>query len=409
MTEHYDIVIVGGGMVGASLALALSGLPLRVAVVEAWPPDSAAQPSYDDRATALAEGSRRIFATLGCWSALARDVAPIRRIHVSDRGRFGFARLDAGDYGVEALGYVVENRRLGAVLWSALEASPRVDLLAPVRVTAVEPAGDAARVELESDGEPRGELTAGLVVAADGARSRTRDMLGMSARVQDYGQHAVIANVTTDEGAAGDEAFERFTDSGPLALLPMTADRWSLVWTVEPARAEALVAAADDDFLAALQQAFGYRLGGFRQTGRRQAYPLQLVRALDQQLGRVLLIGNAAHGLHPVAGQGFNLGLRDVAVLADVLATAVADGRDPGESETLQHYLDWRRDDHENVIALTDSLVRLFTNPLAPVRAARALGLIGLDLIGPAKDRFARRTMGLNGRLPRLARGLPLA
>jgi 2-octaprenyl-6-methoxyphenol hydroxylase len=407
VTETYDIVIVGGGMVGASLALALSPLPYRIAVVEACAPGSDAQPSYDDRATALAEGSRRIFATLGCWPDLAREAAPIRRIHVSDRGRFGFTRLLAADYGVDALGHVVENRRLGRVLWEALDACPRVDLLTPCRVVAVDAEGALARVEIQGDGSEAGELAAGLVVAADGARSRTRELLGLPVRVDDYGQHAVIANVSATHGAR-DEAFERFTDSGPLALLPMTGDRWSLVWTVTPDRAAELVAASEPAFLAALQDAFGYRVGGFERAGQRQAYPLQLVAAQTQRLGRALLIGNAAHGLHPVAGQGFNLGLRDAAVLADVLASADDADRGPGDDETLEAYLDWRREDHQRVITMTDSLVRLFTNPFAPVRAARALGLIGLDLVGPAKDLFARQSMGLHGRLPRLARGLPL-
>ena len=413
MASDYDIVIVGGGMVGASLAVALAGLPLRVAVVEAWPPSSASQPSYDDRATALAEGSRRVFETLGCWQDLAPYAAPIRRIHVSDRGRFAFSRLQAADFGVEALGQVVENRRLGAMLWSVLAASPRIDLLAPVKVLSVDPSSALATVEIEpagpddAGGQPR-ELRARLVVAADGARSRTREMLGMAAQVQDYGQCAVIANVTASEPGGGDEAYERFTDTGPLAMLPMSQGRYSLVWTVDPSRAADLVAAEDERFLAELQDAFGYRLGRLERTGERQSYPLQLTRALDQSLDRLLLVGNAAHGLHPVAGQGFNLGLRDVAVLADVLATACAEDQDPGDAAVIDAYLEWRRDDHQRVIGMTDSLVRLFTNPLGPVKAARALGLLGLDLFAPAKEEFARRSMGLHGRLPRLARGLPL-
>ena len=414
MKDHYDIVIVGGGMVGASLAVALAPLPLSVAVIEAWPLGSKAQPSYDDRSTAVAEGSRRIFEAMGCWREIEPDATPIQHIHVSDRGRFGFARMDCRDYGVEALGYVVENRNLGAVLWESMQKSATIDLVAPASVVAVRTDGatnddsDVAVVEVESESGLKKEITASLVVAADGARSRVREFVGLETSSWDYGQTAVIANVSTTK-PHDNAAFERFTDSGPLALLPMSGGRCSLVWTLAPDDASEVMSLEDQEFLDALQSAFGYRLGRICQTGKRVAYPLSLTRALNQSAGRVLLIGNASHGIHPVGGQGFNLGLRDVAALAELTASACTDGRAPGDKSLIDDYIEWRKPDHTNVMAFTDSLIRVFSNPLAPVKAARALGLIGLDLMPLAKDELAKRTMGLHGRLPRLARGLPLS
>jgi len=408
MKDHYDIVIVGGGMVGASLAVALAPLPLSVAVVEAWPLESKVQPSYDDRSTAVAEGSRRIFEAMGCWREIEPGATPISTIHVSDRGHFGFARMDCRDYGVVALGHVVENRSLGAVLWASINKSATIDLVAPARVVAVKTEGDVAVIEVDNEGESSREVTASLVVAADGVQSRVREFAGLETDSWDYGQTAVIANVSTTNPHEN-AAFERFTASGPLALLPMSRGRCSLVWTLAPDEASKIMSLEDGEFLDALQNAFGYRLGRIGQTGRRVAYPLSLTRALDQSVGRVLLIGNASHGIHPVGGQGFNLGLRDVATLAELLADSCRNSLDPGGSSLIEKYIEWRKPDHNNVMAFTDSLIRIFSNPLAPVKAARALGLIGLDLVPAAKDNLARRTMGLHGRLPKLARGLPLS
>ena len=417
MKDHYDIVIVGGGMVGASLAVALAPLSLSVAVIEAWPLGSKVQPSYDDRSTAVAEGSRRIFEAMGCWREIEPGATPIRHIHVSDRGHFGFTRMDCRDYGVDALGHVVENRNLGAVLWESMQKSTRIDLVAPASVIAVRtgdapPRGDGssdvAVVEVEGESGSKKEVTASLVVAADGVRSRVREFVGLETSSWDYGQTAVIANVSTTH-PHDNAAFERFTESGPLALLPMSGGRCSLVWTLAPDQATEVMSLEDQEFLDALQDAFGYRLGRICQTGRRVAYPLSLTRALDQSVGRVLLIGNASHGIHPVGGQGFNLGLRDVAALAELIASSCTDGLAPGGKTLIDNYIEWRKPDHNNVMVFTDSLIRVFSNPLAPVKAARALGLIGLDLMPLAKNELARRTMGLHGRLPRLARGLPLS
>ncbi len=396
-------------MVGLSLAAALSKLPLEVVVVEPVAADSAEQPSFDERTTALSNGSRRILEGIGVWSRIAADATPIRHIHVSDRGHFAFARLSAEEQGVPALGHTMTNRALGAALAELCAAAPRVEVMCPARVTGVEPGPD--RVGLGVDGSWRGRLEARLVVAADGARSAVRAAFGIDASVWDYDQHAVIANVVTDRFHEF-TAYERFTPAGPIAILPLGDGRSTIVWTVAPTEAQAIVDLDDAAFLAALQERFGFRLGRFTRAGRRHVYPLSLTRSERQVADRAVIIGNAAQGLHPIAGQGFNLGLRDVATLAEVIADDLAargGDFDPGSAAVLERYADWRRADRRTVIAFTDGLVRLFGNPLPPVRAARAASLLLFDLATPAKQAFARVTMGLAGRLPRLARGVPLA
>ncbi len=406
MTGGYDadVLIVGGGMVGASLAHALSVLPLRVAVVEAAPPRGAMQSSYDDRSTALALGSRRIFETLGLWDALRPAATPIGQIHVSDRGHFGATRLRSEDEGVEALGYVVENRTLGQVLWQSMtDVAARVYF--PARVADVDVVADAVTVSIAADEQVQA-CRARLLVVADGARSATRAALGIDAGVRDYGQTAVIANVTPQR-LHGNVAYERFTPNGPVAFLPMSNGRCSVVWTLPPDDAARVMALDDSGFLAALQDAFGFRLGRLRRCGARHAYPLSLVQARRLTGPRHVVVGNAAHSLHPVAGQGFNLGLRDVAALAEVIADAGDDG-DPGDPRVLRAFAHWRRGDHRRVVGFTDGLIRLFGAEAAPVRAARSAGLIALGLLDGPRSLLARQSMGVAGRLPRLARGVPL-
>lgn len=403
----YDILIIGGGMVGASLALALAPSGLRVGVIEAVPYGGARQPSYDDRTLALAEGSQRIFATLGVWDRIAAGGAtPIRRIHISDRGHFGFARLDAAEAGVEALGYVVENRALGAALLEALAGCGHASLITPAVMRAIAFETERVSVTVEQDGATR-VLTARLVVAADGGDSSVREAAGIRVRRHAYGQTAVVTNISTELPHDG-SAFERFTSSGPLALLPMSEGRCAVVWSLPPAEADRVMALDEPAFLAGLNAAFGDRLGAFVRAGRRHAYPLALTRVAEHVRPRLALIGNAAHTLHPVAGQGFNLGLRDVATLAQVLTEAVQAGADPGELTVLRRYADWRRRDNLAVSGFTDGLVRLFSNRSAPLAVARNLGLIAVDLVAPLKRALLRRSMGLAGRLPRLGRGLPL-
>lgn len=408
-TPRCDVAIVGGGMVGLSLAAALRNLALDVTVIEPVPAGDAAQPSFDERTTALSNGSRRILEGIGAWTAVAGETTPILHIHVSDRGRFAFARLSADEQGVPALGHTVPNRVLGAALSGLCDGAPRISMLCPARVEAIGLTGDAVRLAVE--GAPGGALEARLVVAADGARSTLREALGVVARVRDYAQHAVIANVAT--GKFHDfVAYERFTPSGPIAVLPLADGRCSVVWTLPSAEAEAVRQLSEQAFLSRLQDRFGYRLGRFTRAGKRGSYPLSLTRSQQQVAGRAVIIGNAAQGLHPIAGQGFNLGLRDVATLAEVIADDLAQhgqDADPGAAGVLSRFAEWRRADRRTVIAFTDGLVRLFGARLAPVRAARGAGLLLFDLSAPAKQAFARVTMGLAGRLPRLARGLPLA
>ena len=401
-----DVLIAGGGLIGASLAVALAPLALRIAVVEAQLPASAAQPSYDDRSTAISEGSRRVLSAIGVWPRIGTAATAIRSIHVSDRGRFGVTRLEAAEHGVTALGYVVENRVLGAALWQRLTAPPSIEVIAPGRVLDAELREDGASVSIESDGTQR-TLATRLLVVADGAHSSLRERLGVRAERREYGQVAIVVNVTPRRFHQH-VAYERFTDSGPLAFLPTTNGRCAVVWTVWAEEADEILALDDAAFLARLQALFGHRLGALLRAGRRSTWPLELVTAEQQTGERFVVLGNAAHSLHPVGGQGFNLALRDVAVLAELIADAVTKGTDPGEGALLARYVSWRHDDQARSVGFTDGVVRVFTNPFTPVKAARGAGLVALDLLPFAKEALARQSMGLAGRLPRLARGLPL-
>ncbi len=404
----FDVLIVGGGMVGAALACALGAAGgLRIALVEAQSLGGTDHPGYDERTLALAHGTRRIFEALGVWDALAPAATPIRGIHVSDRGRCGLARLEARDEGVEALGYVVGARAIGAALAARIAVLPAVELLCPAELESVSVGEDAACGVLRLGDGSHHAFGAKLVVAADGARSRVREQLGIPARVWNYGQSAVIANLTPARAHAN-VAYERFTEDGPMALLPLDQNRCALVLTVDARRADAILALDDQAFLALVQARFGERLGRLERVGARQAYPLKLVTARDYARARVAVVGNAMHTLHPIAGQGFNLGLRDAATLAEVLADAARAGRDIGGARVLAAYADWRRHDLIATAGFTDALVRVFGNPLPPVRLARNLGLLAFDLCAPAKRLLARHAMGLAGRLPRLARGLPV-
>jgi 2-octaprenyl-6-methoxyphenol hydroxylase len=404
--QPYDILIVGGGLVGATLVRALQGRGLRIAVVEAVQFETRTEAGYDDRALALAHGTRRIFESLGLWDTLAKDATPIHRIHVSDRGHCGFTRMDREEEGLPALGYVVPARMLGQVLGEVARSAEGVDVYCPAALADLNIETGRANANVLRDDETQ-LLATRLVVAADGAGSAVRDRLGIPVIERDYGQAAVIANITP-QLPHRNVAYERFTDTGPMAVLPMTEDRCAVVWTVDSRMTGEIMALSDDAFLSRLQERFGYRLGRFERVGRRQVYPLRLVKAQESVRHRLALVGNAAHTLHPIAGQGFNLGVRDVAVLAEVLVDALAEGDDPGELAVLTRYDTWRHADHQRVTAFTDALARLFTLPIPALGMVRGAGMLALDLLPPAKRLLTRVTMGRAGRMPRLARGLPL-
>ena len=404
----YDLIIVGGGMVGASLAISLAGQPLRIALIEAAPLRTDAGPAnYDDRAIALSFGSRRIFDAMGLWGDIAPQATAIEHIHVSDQGRFGFTRLHAQQEKVAALGYVVTARQLGAVLMDRLQSCENLTVMSPATLSDLKLGDDHATAVIHHDNGKTQALTCRLLVAADGGNSPVRNLLDIHTTAHDYGQTAIIANITPQK-AHGHVAYERFTRHGPLALLPMADNRCSLVWTRTPQDAQRLLDENDADFLNELQSCFGNRLGRFTRVGKRHSYPLQLIRAEEQVRQRLALIGNAAHTLHPIAGQGFNLGLRDVAALAQCIVDTQHNNDDIGALSVLEQYAHWRQRDHRQVIGFTNSLVRTFSNDFPPLACARNLGLIATDVLPPVKHLLARHAMGLAGRLPRLARGLPL-
>jgi len=387
------LAIVGGGLVGASLALALQqGARQRgwtLELIEPFEPGHAYQPSYDARSTALSHGSRLIYERLGVWARIAERAEPITHIHVSDRGHPGATRLDAQGQQVPALGYVVENAWIGQCLWQALDGRV-VNRRCPAEVRRMRSGAAGFRLQLGDDSS----LDCDLAVLADGGRSGLREQLGVEVRRSPYGQTALIANVTPGTPHAG-RAFERFTEHGPMALLPLSDNRCALVWTRPEQDAQRLANLPERAFLDELQDAFGFRLGGFRHVGARHLYPLVLVEAEEQVRSGLVVLGNAAHSLHPIAGQGYNLSLRDADALAESLLQSAAK---PGDLGVLQAYHRRQRADQRMTVGFSDQLTRLFGESAGLAIAGRNLGLFGLDLLPPAKGWFARQAMGMGVR-----------
>nr|WP_314262949.1 2-octaprenyl-6-methoxyphenyl hydroxylase [uncultured Moellerella sp.] len=386
-----NVIIVGGGMAGATLALAISALSqgkVPVSLIESRLPNQQ-HPGFDARSIALAYGTCQRLASIGIWPALADCVTPITHVHVSDRGHAGFVNIDAHEHHITELGNVIELHDAGARLFSLLEKAPGVTLHCPAKVESLNRTQEQVSVTLDS-----GECIEGtLLIAADGSHSAIGHACNMQWQQDDYQQVAIIANIKTEKNPNG-RAFERFTEFGPLALLPMSQGRSSLVWCHNHQDADEIALWDDATFLNKLQMAFGWRLGRIEQVGKRNCYPLVLRKSVRQVSHRVALVGNASQTLHPIAGQGFNLGMRDVMQLAQSVTEAAQRGEDIGAFAVLNQYQQSRHLDRNKTVAMTDGLVRLFANRCIPLVVGRNLGLMAMEMLPPARNLLARQTLG---------------
>ena len=404
MDRIADVVIVGGGLAGLTLGVTLAGSGLETVVVDGAAPAAMRDTAFDGRVSSIALGSKRVFEGIGMWPALRAAAEPILEIRVSDGDGPFFLHYDHAALGREPLGFIVENRRLRTALLDRASGLRSLRHLAPETVAALEPSGAWTLVRLAGGGR----LRARLAVAADGAGSGLRAGAGIGAARRAYGQTAIVCAVAHERPHRG-IAHERFLPAGPFAILPMTGGRRSsLVWTESTARARALTAAAPADFTRALAVRFGDFLGTLEVVGPRWTYPLALTHAARYTAPRLALLGDAARAIHPLAGQGFNLGVRDVAVLAELVVDRARLGLDIGADDLLARYQRRRRFDSLAFMAVTDGLDRLFSNDDPALRLARGLGLAAVDRLPPAKRFFMRHAMGLVGDLPRLMRGAAL-
>lgn len=395
MSERTDILIVGGGLVGASLAIALDAAGCRATMVEAFAPGTGAQAPADERNLALARASVNGLRALGVWPHARTQATPIRRIHVSRAGEFGATRLEAERFGVDALGWTVPASRLGAALAARLSACARLVRHVPARVVDIARADDGWCVRVDA-GDGARTIHARLLVGADGSRSTVREALGIEADVHDYRQTLIVATVVPERDPEG-RAYERFTDDGPVALLPLGGGKAGLVLTVAADRAEAVAGMRDDAFAAFAQRRFGWRLGRLARPGRRFVHPIQRVAAKGVTAPRAVLIGNAAQTVHPVGAQGFNLGLRDALTLAELVAAA----EDPGNDALLETYARRRAPDREGVMAMSHGLIRLACLEQPWLAPLRTLGMLAFDRLPPLRHAMMRRGMGFRGQPPR--------
>ncbi len=394
---NYDIVIVGGAMTGTTLALALSAFTngkMKIAVLERQPAKQHQQSGFDARCIALSDGSCQRFSRIilpdgqNLWQKIQPFSTHIEQIHVSDKGHSGIVEFSARESHLQQLGAVIELQQAGQIMLQAVEQSDNIDYLCPVEIAHIECSQDGVKISLKNDRT----LTAQLLIGADGTKSEVASAVNISQEMlHDYGQTAIIANVQTQQPHQN-RAFERFTTEGPLALLPMKDNLMSLVWCVR--HADELLQTDENAFLTRLQQQFGWRLGRFQRCGQRFAYPLTLSRAAQHVQARTVLIGNAAQTLHPIAGQGFNLGIRDVMTLANILSYAYLQQQEIGDDALLQQYENKRKADQKQMIQLTDGLLTIFANNLLPLQIGRNLGLMALAQSSMLRQYFAKPTLG---------------
>lgn len=399
MQHDYDLLIIGGGLAGNCLALALKDTGLKIAIIEASTREQHHASPAGDRALALAAGTVKMLEALGIWQGISQVATAIKNIHISDQGHFGKVRLSAQKENVQALGYVIIARDIEAHV-AKLVNDAQIELICPSRLVGLMAGNSAVNIGLKCQDEVS-NLSAKLLVGADGGNSSVRKLLEIAQHVTEYGQTALVTTVKSSL-PHNNTAFERFTASGPLALLPVNNDHCAVVWTRTRSDADALMSGSEVDFLAELQQCFGYKLGELSLAAPRRAFPLSLIRAEKMIADRAVIIGNAVHQLHPVAGQGFNLGLRDVVQLAEMIIKQHQANQDIGAADFLNAYAQSRQKDHGRTIDFTDTVVRIFSNDWLALAAARNIGLAILDHIPAAKTLLTRHAMGLAGRLPRL-------
>jgi 2-octaprenyl-6-methoxyphenol hydroxylase len=398
-----DVLVIGGGLVGGPLACALGGAGIKVAVVDGEAPQAVLAPSFDGRASAVALAPKRMLDAIGLWADIEPLAAPIMQIRVSDGASPLFLHYDHAEIGDEPLGWIVENRALRQAIQLGLKRHASVDWLAPAKVTHLTRDGKGVEALL-GDGR---KVRAALAIAADGRASPIRREAGIKITSWDYGQTAIVCTVA-HEKPHHDTAQEHFLPAGPFAILPLRGNRSSVVWTEKAHLAGPILAQDDRGFQRELESRFGDYLGRLTLEGPRFSYPLSFQLAQAYTAPRLALIGDAAHGMHPVAGQGMNMGLRDVAALAELVVDAKRLGQDLGDGQMLAHYERWRRFDNLLMLSLTDGLVRLFSNDIAPVRVLRDLGMAAVNRLPPLKHFFMRHAMGLVGDLPRLLKGQAL-
>lgn len=400
MQHDYDLIIVGAGLAGNCLALALKDSGLKIALVELASREQLRDLPLGDRALALAAGTVQLLQALGAWEGVADKATAIQHIHISDRGHFGKTRLSAAEQGVDALGYVIAARDIEEHVADLVEQTP-VTPFYQTRVAGLVSGNEAVNVSLKQQMGSL-NLSAQLLVGADGGQSSVRKLLEIPQQVNEYGQTALVTTVQSTLPHRN-TAYERFTASGPLALLPVTGKQSSVVWTRSHEQAEALMAGGEAEFLDELQTCFGYRLGELKLVAPRRAFPLSLIRAERMVSGRAVIIGNAVHQLHPVAGQGFNLGIRDVAQLAQMLIAQRQAQADLGAEALLNAYARQRQHDHSKTIGFTNNVVQIFSNDWLALAALRNTGLTLLDHLPFAKKILAKHAMGLAEDLPNLS------
>lgn len=406
MHRDYDIIIIGAGMVGASLACFLAPLGLKIVIVEPVALSNTSETSYDDRGLTLSPSSERILDYINVWSQIQKVAFPIKNIHVSEKGRFGFVHFNAEEFGRSCLGSIVVARLLGQSLYKKMAEFTNIHFYCPAKLESFQQIENNMQVNILKSGKIE-TISGGLLVGADGGGSLVRTLASIETKKFDFKQTAIVANVSTQKPNNA-TAFERFTHHGPIALLPIGEKKSVLVFTVDSCNAEYFLSLSDDLFLNEVEKEFGRRLGKFEQIGKRTSYPLIYNEAIKQYKNQLVLLGNSAHVIHPNTAQGFNLGLRDVAGLAECIQNGLKNGCDIGNQSILEEYMSLRRQDQKNVITSTSYLAKLFYNKNPMLALIRNSAMFAVNSFPDLKTSLAEKKMGLYGIQPKIVRGLKL-